>query len=386
MAAYCGQDGALRWKKSDIQYSGPCIILGDVVLPNVQSYTRSAGALRLVDGVGAAVPNPLTGKPEPWSISRAHGCNSVIASEHLLTFRSGTAAYYDLDTKAGTGNFGGFKSGCTSNLIVADGVLNSPEYTRTCLCTYPNQTSLALVHIPDLVMENWTAEYSPLDLHGAATVAPWRARPGQAGGHQLRRPGARMAPGGTLWLAYPAVGGASYEVPVTVEGGQRSEILPIGDDSLGLPVPMEVRNNRLDTLRRHETAVEGPLAWVAASCLRNVQAVTIDLDPGRLKTKGKTPPGAASPPYTVRLCFAELEAMKPGERVFDVSIQGRKLLENFDVVRAAGTPNRSLLKEFGGVRVADKLRIDFHRAPGSKAPPIICGVEAVEEGEAAMRD
>ena len=127
MAACCGQDGTLRWKKSDIQYSGPCIILGDVVLPNVQSYTRSAGASAPWTAWALLLPNPLTGKPEPWSISRAHGCNSVIASEHLLTFRYGTAAYYDLDTKAGTGNFGGFKSGCTSNLIVADGVLNAPE-------------------------------------------------------------------------------------------------------------------------------------------------------------------------------------------------------------------------------------------------------------------
>ena len=43
----------------------------------------------------------------------------------MLTFRSGAAGYYDLLNDGGTGNFGGFKSGCTSNLVVANGVLNA---------------------------------------------------------------------------------------------------------------------------------------------------------------------------------------------------------------------------------------------------------------------
>ena len=68
----------------------------------------------------------------------------------MLTFRSGAAGYYDLLNDGGTGNFGGFKSGCTSNLVVANGVLNAPDYTRTCSCAYQNQTSLALVHMPQV--------------------------------------------------------------------------------------------------------------------------------------------------------------------------------------------------------------------------------------------
>lgn len=44
----------------------------------------------------------------------------------MLTFRSGAAGFYDLLNEGGTGNLGGFKSGCTSNLVVADGVLNVP--------------------------------------------------------------------------------------------------------------------------------------------------------------------------------------------------------------------------------------------------------------------
>src|SRR2546427_4621223 len=44
-----------------------------------------------------------------------------------------------------TGNLGGFRSSCTNNLVVAGGLLTAPDYTRTCTCSYQNQTSLALV-------------------------------------------------------------------------------------------------------------------------------------------------------------------------------------------------------------------------------------------------
>ena len=48
-------------------------------------------------------------------------------------------ALYDLLTEAGTGNLGGFRSGCTSHLVVAVGVLNAPDSTRTWpFCTVRN--------------------------------------------------------------------------------------------------------------------------------------------------------------------------------------------------------------------------------------------------------
>ena len=73
---------------------------------------------------------------------------------------------------SGTANLGGFKSGCTSNLVVADGVLNAPDYTRTCSCAYQNQTSLALVHMSD--MEMWTVNH-------AATLLKAGQKVGQVG-------------------------------------------------------------------------------------------------------------------------------------------------------------------------------------------------------------
>jgi outer membrane protein assembly factor BamB len=135
-------------------------------------------------------------KMEPWRLNRTYGCNTIIASEHLLTYRSGAAGFYDLDSMSGTSNLGGFKSGCTSNLVVANGVLNAPDYTRTCSCAYQNQTSLALIHMPE--MEMWS--YSQFGLDGKQGDRILRA------GINFGAPGNRRAPDGTLWLEHPHVG------------------------------------------------------------------------------------------------------------------------------------------------------------------------------------
>lgn len=68
------------------------------------------------------------------------------------------------------------------------------------------------------------------------------------------------------------------------------------------------------------------------------------------------PPGA----YTVRLHFAELiEELKPGDRVFDVAIQGKLALENFDLIKTAG-PNAAHIAEFQNVTVTSStLTISF---------------------------
>ena len=65
--------------------------------------------------------------------------------------------------------------------------------------------------------------------------------------------------------------------------------------------------------------------------------------------------------YTVRLHFAETYdgVIAEGERVFDVSFNGKVVLKDFDVFKEAGGANKPVIKEFKGVEVKDKLAIDF---------------------------
>ena len=209
MAVYRGLTGDTVWKKEGLKYSGPCVLHNDLIITNAVSYAESAGAFSLLDGSQKMKKSPLTGQLQPWTVKRAYGCNSIVASENMLTFRSGAASFYDLLNEAGTGNFGGFRSGCTANLIVADGVLNAPDYTRTCSCSYQNQTSLALVHMPDIDM--WS-------VNNLLVLDPKAGRLKQLG-INLGAPGDRRDHHGLDWLEYPAVAGDSPNLSLEFEGG-----------------------------------------------------------------------------------------------------------------------------------------------------------------------
>ena len=209
MAVHSASDGSIRWKKDSLKYTGPCILHNDLIITNTNSYAESAGAFYLLDGRQKLVANPITGQMQPWKITRAYGCNNIIASENLLTFRSGAAGYYDLQTNAGTGNLGGFKSGCTSNLVVANGVLNAPDYTRTCSCAYQNQTSLALVHMPDV--ELWS-------VNTAASVKTHGEKIDRVG-MNFGAAGDRRDSNGLLWLEYPVAAGPSPPLKIELNDG-----------------------------------------------------------------------------------------------------------------------------------------------------------------------
>ena len=321
MRAYRGTDGKELWFEK--RYVGPAMLHGDTIL-------RGQGACDLLTGKPKMRRDPITGVLEEWVWSRNYGCNTPAASEHLMTFRSGAAGFYDLCHDGGTGNLGGFRSSCTNNLVVADGVLAAPDYTRTCTCSYQNQCSIALVPMPDA--EEWT-------FYGKNTLE----KVVQKVGINFGAPGDRRSPTGTLWLEFPSTGGASPAVPVLVTG------------------------SKVEYFRRHQSSVTGELPWVASSGVRGLESVSIKLLPAEMDDRN----------YTVRLHFAEPEDLKPGDRVFDVMVQGRRALDAFDIVKEAGGPHRAVVKEVRGVRVNDELRLSFHAT--GKRPAILCGVEVVGE-------
>ncbi len=79
---------------------------------------------------------------------------------------------------------------------------------------------------------------------------------------------------------------------------------------------------------------------------------------------GKTPCS-----FTVRLVFAEPEHIKTGERVFDVAVQGKVVLKDFDIVRDAGGPRHSLVKEFTGIEANGQLSVRLTPAAHAAVPP-----------------
>jgi outer membrane protein assembly factor BamB len=324
MRAYNGSTGKLLWDQP--KYIGPAMIHGDTVL-------KDSSACDLLTGAPKMRADPLTGDLVEWTWARNYGCNTPAASENLLTFRSGAAGFLDYCHDGGTGNLGGFRSSCTNNLIVADGVLSAPDYTRTCSCSYQNQTSLAMIHMPEA--ELWTS-FGP-----GAGKGPVRRV-----GINLGAPGDRRADNGTLWIEYPSVAGKSPAVPV------------------------EIKPAKVEWFRRHSSQVAGPMSWVSASGVKGLHALSLTLD--RKPSQERH--------YTVRLFFMEPDGLRPGQRLFHVALQGREVLRDLDVAREAGGPNRSLMKEFRRIRVTGDLRVRLTPSSlAARAEPVLCGVEVVEE-------
>ena len=270
--------------------------------------------------------DPITGKEVPWEFTKSgHHCNYAIASPHLLTFRAASAGFTDVET-GNTARLQGFRSGCRNSLIPANGVLNAPNFAHGCVCGYSLFTSLAFTHVPRAEMWSYSA-LKPSD----STVKRL--------GINLGAPGDRMASDGTLWLDYPSVGGSSPDVRITAKGKPR-------------------------TFRQHTSLVTAKdHGWVASSGVTGLQTLTIRLD----KT-AKTPRS-----YTVRLHFCEPDDLKPGQRVFDVRLGGKSVLEEFDVMATTRTRHKAVVREFKKVAAATELIIDLVARTGT---PILNGVVA----------
>jgi hypothetical protein len=323
MRAYSAKDGKELWFEAD--HVGPAMIHHDTIL-------QGQGACDLLTGKVKMRLDPITGDEAPWRWARNYGCNTPAASEHLLTFRSGAAGYFDLCNDGGTGNFGGFRSSCTNNLIVAGGLLTAPEYTRTCSCAYQNQSSIAMMHMPEAEM--WT-------FFGTKEIKGVVKRLGLTFGGA----GDRKANDGTLWLEHPSTGGASPAVQVHTK-----------------PAAPEL-------FRRHSSAVTGPYNWVTCSGAKNVQEVSVTL-------------GTMSAPrdYTVKLYFAEPDKLGAGKRVFTVEIQGKAVLVDFDIAKEAGGPGRSVIKEFKGISAQGNLVVRMTPSAQSEVrATVLCGLELIAE-------
>lgn len=470
-----GSNGEVLWSGS-MQF--PAAIHGQSLIPG-----RPGSVLDLLTGETVNRIHPVTGQEITDSYSKFYGCGALNASKHLLLFRSGAAGYADLENDGGTGNFGGFRSGCTASMIAADGILNAPDYTRTCTCSYPVQTSLGLIHMPDA--EVWTS------VNISRGSGPIRHV-----GINLGAPGNRRDSDGTMWVPYPRTGAPTPEIGVlvrsnefgdtpvaiirvasssgdnaydsldgspetawTVSSGRSvtfnsniryhlSEPIQIGrmavawdgpkdtefriearnrgedsawqvvysessegpgaemkiyefdpvtadqlqivfgshgddtTDSRGRPQPQqasvyEVRFDGLEFPAAHayfmpksvtrihplQVAATSGADWIGASAVKGINQVVVhDVNGG-----GEL--------YDLTLVFAELENLTPGQRMFDIHVQGTPVIQGFDPAAQAGAAQTTVSISVPKVAIDDSLTIDLIPQPGSVAPPMINGVK-----------
>jgi hypothetical protein len=163
-------------------------------------------------------------------------------------------------------------------------------------------------------------------------------------GLNLNAPGDRTSDENTLWLEFPYVAGVSPEIPVKIDTVDYYEVRkdPISISSKNTP-------------------------WISASAIGGIRSMEITLS---------KEPVTEEASYSVHLYFSEPEKTAKGERVFDVSIQGMKVLENLDIISETGEEDKELVKSFSGIMAGETLKIEMDPKQGNT---ILSGIELVLE-------
>jgi outer membrane protein assembly factor BamB len=333
VVALSGEDGRFLWSRA-VGFRVRPLVVGDTLHAEPWSFDLHTGEPK-------TRVHPVTGQPDRWQFARpGHHCGLPAASPNCLFFRSYCLGYYDLVADYGTMHFGAQRPGCWVNFIPAGGLLLLPEASAGCMCPFPNMCSI--VFKPATVNKAW-AYYS----------APGPMTPVRHLALNLGAPGDRRDAAGTLWLGYPRPSGSlvlRFDVGTAFyAGGSFVE-----------------RNSTYTPI----AGTDDPWRFTSAAVgLRKCEIPLLDEGNGTAR-------------YQVRLGFADPDNDQPGRRVFHVKLQDNTVLEDFDVVEAAGGRDRAVVQEFDGIEVTDKLVIELVPKAGNPAPeeaPILQCVEVVRE-------
>jgi outer membrane protein assembly factor BamB len=334
LVALSADDGRKLWAK-DANYRHRPIIVGEQIIAEPWAFDLRSGEQK-------TRKHPLTGLDVPWSIIRpGHHCGMISGCENMLLFRSGYTGFYDLKADDGTQHIAGHRLGCWINAIPANGVVMIPEASAGCVCLFSIASTVVME--PREPRNPWTIYSST----GATTPVEHMAL-------NFGAPGDRRDVRGTVWLAYPR------PVPGKVTGL---------DLSFKLETKFRDKGGYKFLSADHRLATGNESPWLFSSWAHGLTTCSIPL----------LGPNDAAAKYTVKLLFAEMdESVQPGQRVFDVRLQGRTVLEGFDIAQSAGGAAKAIEREFKDIAVTDNLRLELvprNAEAAAERQPTICGIE-----------
>lgn len=334
--------GEKLWAK-DANYRHRPIVIGNDIIAEPWSYDLYTGAQKMRT-------HPLTGEQTPWMFARpGHHCGAISATPNMMFFRSKFTAFYNRDTDQGTEHFAGQRLGCWINTIPANGLVMIPEASAGCVCLFSIASTIVFEPREDRM--NWGV-YSA---NGVTTPVQHMAL-------NLGAPGDRRDAHGKLWLGWPRPSSrAGIDLPLDLN-------------------PTYAKGGAPYSFNAESYAVEGTeVPWVFTSGLRGLKHCEVPL-----LAQGQPPEK-----YTVRLFFAALENDKPGQRVFDVKLQGQTVLKDFDIVTSAGGPKKARVLEFKDIQVTNELAIDLvgaNAGADENHQPVISGIEVLRSNAEEIRE
>ncbi len=343
ITALSAEEGNMVWSRA-LNYRTRPVIVADKIILEPQACDLRTGEIIMRD-------HPITGKKVPWEFLRpGHTCGTTAASAKGLFYRSACTAFYDLEQDNGVTIFGAYRPGCAISVIPAGGVLLSQEAAAGCTCSYPVRCSLAMIRKPGRA-QPWTVYVTPGELTPVKRFTV-----------NFGAPADRKDYEGTVWFSYPNPKTNAYtHFPnYGVKFDLRVKTLPgmgyFCHDFKGVDI----------------AGTDKP--WLFTSGCRGMLRCEVPLTDNT--------DGEKSAVYTVRLGFNALPEDREGRRVFDIKLQDKVVLENFDILATAGRTNRAVVKEFKGIRAGSAMVLELlarSANPNMDQAPIINFIDVIRE-------
>ena len=292
--------------------------------------------------------HPLTGENVEWEFLRpGHSCGVITATPNNLFFRSFSAAIVNLEQDSGLQLFGGTRPGCWNSMIPANGLLTMQESSAGCTCSYALRTTVAMKTKRQKGPGEWAVFISQTPTIPVANMSL-----------NMGAPGDLRDPDGTMWFAYPRPDTSDGQGPFKNYG-----------------VKFDLNENKGTAVTRRDyrgvqfRGSEQP--WLFTSAMQGLTELHIPL-------LDETEEGT----YKVRIGFAAHKGQTKGQRVFDIQMQEKSVLSNFDVLKEAEGPREAIIKEFTGIQVKDQLHLRFvpHQPTSQMATsPMVQFIEITRE-------
>lgn len=332
ISVYDGATCKLLWFRFG-NYRSRLAVTDDFVIAEPWAFHLKTGEPKMRE-------HPATGLPAVWSFFRPDKhCGIFNASRYFVFGRSRGIGYHDLLTDQGLYTFIHSRASCGIDTSSGSGVMIKPPHAIGCRCEISMPFTVALGQVRSPLIASQLFSQSGANLPVKHLYLDFGAT------------GDRRDAKGNLWMPpRPQVGlmlgsdaGASY-----YEGGGAVQ-----------------RSSRYSPIENTDTP------FVFATVDRGLKECKVPL------TDPKTP----AEKFIVRLGFSALPGDKPGQRVFDVILNGQTVLKDFDIMVAAGKADRAVWKEFP-VTVQDSLVLGLvtkGEKPTLDAMPLISGMVVVRQ-------
>ncbi len=363
IVAMAAPSGKVLWSKP-LDYRTRPVIIGDKVIVEPHACKLSTGELVMRK-------HPVTDASQPWEFLRpGHTCAVTSASAGTLFYRSACAAIYNMTKDNGLVLFGDYRPGCWISMIPAGGMLLSPEASSGCTCSFPLRCSVALTD-KDNHPTPWSIYIDNGNMFPVKHLAINFGAPGDMKDNQ-----------GTVWFCYPnpKIG---YIEDHFGDYGVKVQLKTTGEKQ---KIQIEARQNKeipgyFCTDFKGKVIANTNRPWLYTS--GHLGAFTCEIPLGNSKSK-KTGNDKETGKYKIKMMFCALPGDKPGQRVFDIKIQGQTLIRNFDIAKTANNRRKAVILSLSGITAKDNLT--FQLIPTQTANngnqckmPVINAVEIIRE-------